>query len=202
LSAIRKWLEDLGATVKKPTAAFLMSMCAALAVTTRLQDGVAIGLCITVVLVLSSLTISLLSSRVPEKLREVTVLLLFAVYTTAADMLLSAWLPSQNDALGIFLPLIAASGSLIAWVDRTASRMPLRPAGLQSALTGLRMTAALAGLSLLRELFGSGTVAGFPVFASTAPVRLLSQPAGGFLLFGFLIAAVQGAAAAGRRKKP
>lgn len=178
-----------------------MSMCAALAVTTRLQDGVAIGLCTTAVLVLSSLTISLLASRVPDKLREVAVLLFFAVYTTAADMLLSAWFPAREDALGIFLPLIAASGSLIAWVDRTAAKLPLRAAGVQSALTGLRMTAALAGLSLLRELFGSGTVAGLAVFGSTAPVRLLSQPAGGFLLFGFLIAAVQGVSATGRRRQ-
>lgn len=201
MPAIRKWLEDLGATVKKPSAAFLMSMCAALAVTTRLQDGVAIGLSITVVLVLSSLTISLLSSHMPDKLREVAVLLLFAVYTTAVDMFLSAWLPSQEEALGIFLPLIAASGSLIAWVDRTAANLPLRVAGLQSALTGLRMTLALSGLSLLRELFGSGTIAGFPVFGSAAPVRLLSQPAGGFLLFGFLIAAVQAASAVGRGRK-
>ena len=56
---------------------------------------------------------------------------------------------------------------------------------------GLGFTLAITLMGAIREIIGSGTVFGLSVFgASFEPMLLMVLPAGGFLVFGLMLAAI------------
>ena len=67
---------------------------------------------------------------------------------------------------------------------------------------GLGYTAVLLVMCIVRELLGSGKLAGFQVLpTSYTPALLLVLPVGGFLCLGTLIAVMQWALAKKDKKK-
>jgi electron transport complex protein RnfE len=69
---------------------------------------------------------------------------------------------------------------------------------------GIGFTLALTLIGSIREILGNGTIFGATVFgASFKPMLLLILPAGGFIVYGLLLALfnVAGAKAAGKRRR-
>ena len=56
---------------------------------------------------------------------------------------------------------------------------------------GLGYTAVLLVMCFIRELLGAGTLAGVRIIPEAFPIGVLTLPVGGFLVLGFLIAAMQ-----------
>ena len=68
--------------------------------------------------------------------------------------------------------------------DKHASR-------LGKFFQGLGYTLVLLAMCFIRELLGAGTLAGFRIIPEQFPIGILTLPVGGFLVLGFLIAAMQ-----------
>jgi len=105
---------------------------------------------------------------------------------------MKAYLPELYDALGIFIPLIVVNCIILARAEAFASKNRVLPSALDGIATGAGYTLALLLVSTVREILGSGTFCGHPVFGeSYSPAVIFVLPAGAFLTLGFIIAVVQ-----------
>ena len=110
------------------------------------------------------------------------------------------------DALGVFLPLIVVNCIIMGRVEAFASKNTIGDSILDALGMGIGYTFVLVLISLVRELLGGGTLfAGTPFKLEIIPeeyrIGIFNSAPGGFLVFGFLAAIVQGLKQAAARKK-
>ncbi|MBR3299947.1 MAG: electron transport complex subunit RsxE, partial [Clostridia bacterium] len=94
-----------GIITENPTLRLVLGTCPTLAVTTAALNGIGMGIAATIVLVCSNLVISLLRNIIPNKVRIPAFITIIAGFVTVVQMLVKAFTPSIDKALGIFLPL-------------------------------------------------------------------------------------------------
>ncbi len=178
-----------GLIFENPTFVQVLGMCPTLAVTTSAQNGLGMGLATTAVLIGSNLVISLTRKAIPSKIRIPAFVVIIATFVTMVGMLLKAYLPALDAALGIFIPLIVVNCIILARAESFASKNSVISSIVDGVGMGLGFTVALFILGAIRELFGSGSILGTPVMVDFFhPARIISQPPGAFLVLGLLLA--------------
>ena len=170
----------------------LLALCPMLAVSVSVAAAAALGLLTTLVMLTVGAAAAALRHRIPAVVRLPVLLIMIAATVAALELLLAAYAAPLSRQLGIFLPLIITNCAVLARLEVFASRQPPLAAAIDGAASGLGMTAALVLLALLRELLGSGDVAGVTFLPASATVALALLPAGGFILFGLLLALLNG----------
>ncbi|MDD4796944.1 MAG: electron transport complex subunit E [Eubacteriales bacterium] len=170
---------------ENPTFRLVLGMCPTLAITTSVVNGLGMGLAATFVLICSNVFISLLRDFIPSKVRIPAYVLIIATFVTMAELLLEAYAYSLYQSLGVFIPLIVVNCIILARAESFASKSRPWPAALDGLGMGLGFTGALVIISSLRELFGSGTILGLPVFGEAfQPALILVAAPGGFITLG------------------
>ena len=191
-----------GLVKENPTLRLVLGTCPTLAVTTAAINGIGMGISATVVLVCSNLAISLLRNIIPDKVRIPAFITIIAGFVSVVQMLVKAYLPSIDKALGIFLPLIVVNCIILARAEMFASKNPVFPSILDGLGMGIGFTAVLTLMGAIRELFGAGTIFSLPVTSQfISPMVIFLLPPGGFFVFGMLVAA-SNALAKKNGKKP
>ena len=177
-----------GIIKENPLLMLMIGLCSALAVTTELANGIGMGLSMTFVLLMSEVVISIFRKLIPGSIRIPVFIIVIAAFTTVIDYVLKAWFPDLSRAMGVFIPLIVVNCIIMGRVEGFASKRPL-PDVLADALgMGLGFTWVLVGISLVRELLGSGTILGFQVLPeSYTPILFFVLPPGGFFVFALFI---------------
>ena len=147
------------------------------------------GVAATLVLLCSNTAISLLRRVIPSTVRIPAYITLIAAFVTMVQMLVKAYAPEIDESLGIFLPLIVVNCIILGRAEMFASKNRVLPSVLDALGMGVGFTAALLLMGMIRELFGAGTLFGIPVMPSFyTPITVFILPAGGFFVFGLLIA--------------
>ena len=191
MSSFVKQLKE-GILTNNPIFVQLIGMCPTLATSTSLKNGIGMGLAVTFVLMCSNLVISLLRKFIPSKVRIAAYIVIIAGFVTIVDLSLQAYLPELSSSLGMFIPLIVVNCIILARAEAFASKNGPLPSLIDGLSMGLGFTVAISILSTVRELLGSGTIYGLPVFSDGyTPIIMLILPAGGFLTLGLLIALFQ-----------
>ena len=191
MSSFVKQLKE-GILTNNPIFVQLIGMCPTLATSTSLKNGIGMGLAVTFVLMCSNLVISLLRKFIPAKVRIAAYIVIIAGFVTIVDLSLQAYLPELSSSLGMFIPLIVVNCIILARAEAFASKNGPLPSLIDGLSMGLGFTVAISILSTVRELLGSGTIYGLPVFGDGyTPIIMLILPAGGFLTLGLLIALFQ-----------
>ncbi len=185
-----KQLKD-GLLTQNPVLVQLLGMCSTLAITTTIANGIGMGLSVTVILTLSNIFISLLRKIIPEQVRIACYIVVIAGFVTMVDLLLQAFFPDIAESLGVFIPLIVVNCIILARAESFASRNHPVAAAVDGICQGLGYTLVLLAMSAIRELLGSGALAGNRIFPAEYSASLIAQPAGGFLTLGCLIALMQ-----------
>lgn len=180
-----------GLIYENPTFVQLLGMCPTLATTTSVKNGVGMGLSATAVLVLSNMLISLLRRIIPEKVRIAAYIVIIAAFVTVVEMCLDAYVPEIAAQLGIFIPLIVVNCIILARAEAFASKNAVADSAADGLGMGLGFTCALAVISAVREILGSGTILGIRLFGGKIePMAIIGMPPGGFIVLGMLIASV------------
>ena len=175
---------------ENPALRQMLGLCPTLAVTTAVTNGLGMGVATTFVLVCSGVVVSLLRRVIPSTVRIPAFITILASFVTLVMMIVEAYLPALNDALGIYLPLIVVNCIVLGRAEMFASKHGPLDAALDGLGMGLGFTLALVGMSAIRELLGAGTLLGFPVLPPfVEPMLIMVTPAGGFAVLGLLIAA-------------
>ncbi len=191
-----------GLLKENPVLRLVLGTCPTLAITTAAINGIGMGLAATAVLVCSNVVISLLRNVIPDKVRIPAFITIIAGFVSVVQMLVKAFLPAIDKALGIYLPLIVVNCIILARAEMFASKNPVLPSALDGLGMGLGFTATLTLMGTIRELFGAGSVFGLTVTANFLdPMIIFLLPPGGFFVFGILVAA-SNAIAKKQGKKP
>ena len=178
-----------GIIKETPVLRLVLGTCATLAVTTAASNAIGMGLATTFVLVCSNAAISLLKKVIPDKVRIPAYITLIAGFVTIVQLLVKAFVPSLDEALGVFLPLIVVNCIILGRAEMFASKNPVLPSIVDGLGMGVGFTAALLAMGIIRELLGAGTVFGLPVLSGFMdPIIIFLLPPGGFFVFGILVA--------------
>ena len=180
-----------GIVDENPVLVQVIGMCPTLGVTTSAINGLGMGLSTTAVLICSNIVISLMRKFIPDKIRIPAFIVVIATFVT---MLLKAYIPALDDALGLFIPLIVVNCLILARAESFASKNTPIKSAVDGIGMGLGFTLALTALGIVREILGNGTLFGMSLFgmslfgASYQPALLFILPTGAFLSLGFLLA--------------
>ena len=180
-----------GLIKENPTLRLVLGTCPTLAVTTLAVNGLGMGLAATFVLVCSNIAISALRKIIPDKVRLPAYITVIATFVTVLQMLVKAFVPALDSALGIFLPLIVVNCIILGRAEMFASKNSIGLSALDGLGMGLGFTGTLVVMGSVREVLGAGTLFGVQVMpAAVDPMTVFITPPGGFFVFGCLMALV------------
>jgi electron transport complex protein RnfE len=174
---------------ENPLLILMIGLCSSLAVTTSVNNGIGMGLSMTFVLLMSELVISAFRKLIPDSIRIPIFIIVIAAFTTVIDYVLKAWFPGLSKAMGVFIQLIVVNCIIMGRVEGFAYKRPLLEVIPDALGMGLGFTWVLAGIALIRELLGNGTILNFQVLPSSyQPLLFFVLPPGGFFVFALFIA--------------
>ena len=180
-----------GLIKENPTFRLLLGMCPTLAVTTSAINGLGMGLATTVVLIGSNVVISALRKIIPDKIRIPAFVVIIASFVTIVGMLMKAYVPALDAALGIYIPLIVVNCIILGRAEAFAFSNSVLASFADGAGMGLGFTLSLTVLGSIREIIGAGAIFGLSIFgAGYEPVLIFILPPGAFLTLGVGIAAI------------
>ena len=191
-----------GIIAENPTFRLVLGTCPTMAVTTSAINGVGMGLAATFVLIGSNVVISLLRNFIPDKIRIPSFIVVICTFVTIVQMLMQAFVAELYASLGMFIPLIVVNCIILARAEAFASKNGVGRSAVDGMGMGLGFTLAITVMGAIRELIGNGTVFGLSVFGvAYQPMLLLILPAGGFIVYGLLLALINVVTARAKKKK-
>lgn len=178
-----------GFVKENPTFVLMLGMCPTLAVTTSAINGLGMGLTTMVVLALSNLFISLLRKIIPNRVRIPAFIVIIASFVTIVQLLLEAYLPFLNKALGVYIPLIVVNCIILGRAEAYAYSNPPVASLFDGIGMGLGFSFALTCIGAVRELLGAGKIFGLAILPdSFEPIRIFGQAPGAFFVLACLVA--------------
>lgn len=175
-----------GILKENPTFALVLGMCPTLGVTSSAINGMGMGVATMVVLIMSNISISLIKSLVPDKVRIPAFIVVIASFVTIIEMLMQAYVPSLYASLGVFIPLIVVNCVILGRAEAFASKNNVFDSALDGIGIGLGFTLALTAVGAVREVLGMGSIFGFTFADGVMPLLFILAP-GGFIVLGYLM---------------
>ena len=199
-----------GLITNNPVLVQQIGMCATMAITTTLFNGLGMGLSVLIILTCCNVVISAIRKIIPDEIRLAIFVVVIAGFVTIVDLLLQAYIPALSSALGVFIPLIVVNCIIIGRAEAFCQKNPVGPSFFDGIFQGLGYTCVLVIMCLVREFLGAGRFggglidvangfkftldgsgSGIQLFDSSYGATILIMPFGGFLTLGCLIAAMQ-----------
>ena len=176
---------------ENPVLVLVLGCCSVLAISVTVKGSLGMGAALTFVLVGSNVVISALRKIIPDKVRLPAYITVIATFVTVLQMLVKAFVPALDSALGIFLPLIVVNCIILGRAEMFASKNSIGLSALDGLGMGLGFTGTLVVMGSVREVLGAGTLFGVQVMpAAVDPMTVFITPPGGFFVFGCLMALV------------
>lgn len=187
---------------ENPVLVMLLGTCPTLATTTLISSALGMGAATTFVLICSNIVISLIKGFIPKEVRLPSYIIVIAGFVTFVSFMLQSYLPDLYESLGIFLSLIVVNCIILGRAEMFASKNNVVASALDGLGMGLGFTLALGLIGAVREILGCGTIFGVSFGDWFEPIIFFITPAGGFLVFGVLIAIVNMILTKKSNKKP
>ncbi len=169
-----------------PVFVMLLGMCPVLAVTNSTINALAMGVATTLVLVASGALISLLRNQIQKQVRIATYIIIIATFVTLVDYAIQAISLDLYNALGAFIQLIVANCMILGRAEAYASKNRVAKSVINALGMGTGFTLALLCLGTVREVLGSGTLLGIPLFGDQFQSWVVMiLPPGGFFVLSF-----------------
>ena len=173
-----------------PVTILFLGAAPALAASADVRAALGMSLAVLLVLLGSTLLLGLLRHLIPSDAKLPAAALTVAGFAAIAQMLLGAFLPAAAAMLGVYLAVLAVDLLLFAGAE-DALEEGLGAALVRALLRAVCFAAFVFVLAALREIFGAASFAGHEIAALKAyRIPLLSQSAGGLILFSILLAVV------------
>jgi Na+-transporting NADH:ubiquinone oxidoreductase subunit D len=144
----------------------VLGLCSALAVTSSLLPALIMSAAVIAVLCFSNVAVSLLRHVLPQSIRLIIEVTLIATAVIVVDELLRAFAPDVSAVLSVFVGLIITNCIVLARVESFAMRNGPWASLLDGLGNGLGYSWILVVIGTIRELWGRGTLLGYPVLAT------------------------------------
>jgi len=184
----QKLLPELtkGFLKENPVLRLVLGCCPALAISTSVSAALGMGVAATIVLLFSNVAISALRKVIPDKVRIPAYITIIAGLVTIVQMLVKAFVPTIDEALGIYLTLITVNCIILRRAHGYANTHGVAASTFDAIGMGIGFTGALALMAIVREILGTGAIAGVHLF--NTPVAIFILAPGGFFVYGVMIA--------------
>ena len=199
-----------GLITNNPVLVQQIGMCATMAITTSLFNGVGMGLSVLIILTCCNVVISLIRKIIPNEIRLAIFVVVIAGFVTIVDLVLQAYIPALSEALGVFIPLIVVNCIIIGRAEAFCQKNTVSASFFDGIFQGLGYTCVLIIMCVFREFVGKGTFGaglidvangfritmdgtggGIQIFPSQYAAQIMVLPFGGFLTLGVLIGIMQ-----------
>jgi Na+-transporting NADH:ubiquinone oxidoreductase subunit D len=180
-----------------PIALQVLGVCSALAITTKLETALVMGLALTSVTAFSNLFISLIRKQIPSSVRIIIQMTIIASLVIVVDQILKAYSYEISKQLSVFVGLIITNCIVMGRAEAYAMKSPPLMSFLDGIGNGLGYSLVLIVIGTIKELFGFGTILGFeilPLIQNGGWYQgngLLILPFSSFILIGGLVWAVR-----------
>ncbi len=174
-----------------PVTVQVLGICSALAVTVTMQTSLVMALGLTFVTAFSNLFISMLRNTIPSRIRIIVQLAVVALWVILVDQFLRAYMYDVAKGLSVYVGLIITNCIVMGRLEAYAMANKPWPSFLDGLGNGLGYGVILLLVGFFRELFGSGSIFGYKVFAAAGlPYQgngLMLLPAGACVIVGLII---------------
>ena len=183
--------------LNNPIGVQVLGICSALAVTTRLDKALVMGIGVTLVTALANFAVSLVRSYTPGSIRIIVQLSIIASLVIVFDQILKATLYELSLELSVFVGLIITNCIVMGRAEGFAMQNPPMRSFLDGIGNGLGYSLVLLLVALSRELLGAGKVFGFAVLPLTkdggwyVPNGLMLLAPSALFIIGLLIWALR-----------
>jgi Na+-transporting NADH:ubiquinone oxidoreductase subunit D len=147
-----------------PITVQVLGICSALAITVQLKPAIVMAISVLVVLSVANVLISLMRNLIPSRIRIIVQLVVIAALVILVDEVLKAFVYDVSKELSVFVGLIITNCIIMGRLE--AFGMANGP--WESFLDGIGNSFGYAWILIVvaffRELLGSGTLFGYPIF--------------------------------------
>ena len=168
-------------SVNNPVIVQMLGICSALAVTSKLEPAIVMGLSVTAVVAFANVIISLLRNTIPNRIRIIVQLVVVAALVTIVSEVLKAFAYDVNKQLSVFVGLIITNCILMGRLEAFAMQNGPWESFLDGVGNGLGYAKILIIVAFFRELFGSGTLLGFNIL-NYEPIQNIGYVNNGLML--------------------
>lgn len=185
---------------ENPVFSLYLGLCSTLAITTSLNNAVGMGVAVIAVLIMSNVIISLIRNITPSEIRIPVYIVVIAALVKVIQMLIKAYAPSLDTALGVFIPLIVVNCIILGRAEAFASKNGVLDSALDGLGMGLGYTLSIILMSAIRQVLATGMLtfdnpfnAAQNIFTihlipEDLAISIFSQPFGAFCTFACLAA--------------
>lgn len=177
-----------GAVIFNPVLVQFAGLCPVVAASATLKSAVILSAVMFVDLTVVCVIASALLKKIPRWVRMPIYLLLgLAIICPLLYYIENATLTDLSLSMKIYIPLIAVNSITAVHCEQFAVKNSVKAAFYDAAAVGLGAAAVFIVCGTVREIFGSGSIAGIPVHIPVT-FRGAALPFGCLILLGFLSA--------------
>ncbi len=197
LSKRRKSLVTDPLVDDNPITIQVLGICSALAVTTQMKPTLVMAIAVIFVVVMSNFVISLMRNTIPGRVRIIVQLAVVATLVTLVNELLKAFAYDMYKELSVFVGLIITNCIVMGRLEAFALGNKPYDSILDGFGSALGYSWIILTVAFFRELWGSGSVFGIPVFDYVSGIfgpdfklatnGLMVSPVGAFMILGLII---------------
>lgn len=149
--------------IDNPVTVQVLGICSALAVTSKLEPAIVMGLSVTIIVAFANVIISLIRKTIPNRIRIIVQLVVVAALVTVVSEILKAYAYDVSKQLSVYIGLIITNCILMGRLEAFAMANGPWESFLDGMGNGLGYAKILVIVGFFRELLGSGELLGFRV---------------------------------------
>lgn len=175
----------------------MLGICSALAVTTKMDKSLVLGVSVIAVAGLSALAVSLLRKYTPHSIRIIVQLAIISSLVIVVDQVLKAYLYDISLELSVFVGLIITNCIILGRTEGFAMQNPPWISFIDGVGNGLGYAVLILMVGFVRELLGSGRVFGYQVLPLVSeggwfvPANMFLLAPAAFFIIGAMIWALR-----------
>jgi Na+-transporting NADH:ubiquinone oxidoreductase subunit D len=176
-----------------PVSVQVLGICSALAVTTRLDKAIVMGVGVLLVAALANVAVSLVRNYTPNAIRIIVQLAIIASLVIVVDQFLKAYLYELSLELSVFVGLIITNCIVMGRAEGFAMQNPPWRSFLDGVGNGAGYALVLVAIGFVRELLGAGRLLGRVVLPLASeggwyePNGLMLLAPSGLFLLAFIV---------------
>jgi Na+-transporting NADH:ubiquinone oxidoreductase subunit D len=166
----------------------VLGICSTLAVTNLMVNTLVMCAGLVFTLAMSALTVSLLRTFTPMRIRMMAQTLIIASYVIIVDITIKGYLPEISEALGPYVGLIITNCIIMGRCEAFAKNNPPWPSLVDGIAVSLGYSIVLLCIAMVREPLGFGTLFGFRVMPQGfTPWTVMIMAPGAFFTLGVFV---------------